>query len=229
MVQVDKLYHYLLLLFGTEEGKMVGARGREEQMTYIAIACIVAATTFVVTETKVERLRQVAIKKTELDIAWAEGILEMTKNSKVDRIKARVPSKPDDKIRYYGTASLRAGAIKGWEKTLAGYKKKLAVLKGGGAPSWPQLNHMDIKVGTVGTIDSKEYGFGAEVVQIIDDQTAIIRFAGNKNHRWAKLPTAGMVDGSEVHMEGVWEVTETKAYQTAVGSRRTIFVIERAD
>jgi hypothetical protein len=69
-----------------------------------------------------------------------------------------------------------------------------------------------------------------KILQVIDENNALCQFGtGGRLQFWFEMPTNGMVDGKIYDMEDrIFEVTGTKAYTTALGVSKTVFVFRLA-
>lgn len=194
---------------------------------FAAATCSAAAA-----ESQSERLRAIATSQTEASIAHCEALLAKFRVTKVN------PKLPEGTLIGEGgfrTLRQKERVISEFEVAIEGHQKYLADIKAGKPLIWSPLNMRSRKVGSIGTIESivdNGVDAGAFVVQVIDDENAIVRCrtyseSFGKDHLWAKMPTAGLVDGSAVRLAGVWEITGTKRFPTLNGGQRTIFLIEQ--
>jgi hypothetical protein len=127
---------------------------------------------------------------------------------------------------------LKEACVRACEEDLVFHEQRMESIRNGGPLVWPPMNTHELAVGSIGPFPQLSFrpGANAKLIQVVDPDNAIIRLGGSdfseKTNTWAKLSTAGLVDDQFVALEGVWEVTGTKTYRTALGSR-TIFVVEQ--
>lgn len=103
-------------------------------------------------------------------------------------------------------------------------------------PGFPILSVRDLQVGRIGKLrrfasvadvdDNDDF----QVSQVIDDQNLLARFdmfRGESIVVWMTMPTSGMVDDRTYSVgDHIYEVVETKQYNTALGTN-TVFRVER--
>lgn len=78
-----------------------------------------------------------------------------------------------------------------------------------------------------------------EIAQIIDESNMLVaidnlnlysRYKEQESRLiWLKSSTKGVVDGTRIKLDGVYQITGTKQYTTAIGSSKTVYVIEPID
>lgn len=108
------------------------------------------------------------------------------------------------------------------EKQLAQLKPPPKVAPRKPAPAAPRLEQLDFRKLTVG--DVGEIYAGSKVDEIIDPESMIIRFVPVDVPAVIALhPTAGLAEGRETGLGGIWEVVETRKYR-----RKTYYVIRPA-
>lgn len=125
------------------------------------------------------------------------------------------------------TAGLRRQGAKASPATkanLAKMKKEIADLKSGKTHPTPTIG-VPLKVGDIGICP----GGGGQIVQIIGDKemlgqiywgdlTIVILVRG--------VPTARLADKTALELNAIYEVSDTYKYETAIGSSKTVMVLE---
>jgi hypothetical protein len=78
---------------------------------------------------------------------------------------------------------------------------------------------LDLEVGAIGVIGN------ATAIQVVDSTNLIVSYR-NKLLWITKHPTKGVVDDSILPLPGMWKITSTKRYNTAIGGSKTVFMAE---
>lgn len=77
------------------------------------------------------------------------------------------------------------------------------------------------------SIGSMGHMSDVEIIQIQDDGNSLIRYNDSDELLWLKgVSMDGLVNGKKVILEGVYEITSTTKYTTAIGSSNTVYIIE---
>jgi hypothetical protein len=81
-------------------------------------------------------------------------------------------------------------------------------------------NRLPLEVGGVGKLS------GVEVLQVVDDDEMMVEYA--ETRLWLEgISTEGIADGVAGDLPGVYLITGTKRYETAIGGLKTVFVAKR--
>ena len=84
----------------------------------------------------------------------------------------------------------------------------------------PAMIDTPLQIGSVGTVSS------ATIVQVLDAGAFLGQIEGKD--AWIVAPTKGMVDDSQVDLDGIFEINGTKSYDTEFG-QRTVFLLTPVD
>ena len=83
-----------------------------------------------------------------------------------------------------------------------------------------------LQVGAVGVLEHRH----GNSVQVIDATNMLVEIPLTEERVWISgVSTAGIADDKGVELPQVFEVTGTTSYQTALGAKRTVLMLERFD
>jgi hypothetical protein len=165
------------------------------------------------------------IDSTTREISDYESYLE---SGRAARIVAGTPGimlYANARVASYDSEATRNQHLQSLERTIAKYKETLRELKANSPIYLADMPAEAPRIGMIGLLGA------LRIQQVVGPTEAIVERASTPSYSFwiTGVRTDGIADDSEVTPVDVFQVTSTKTYATAIGSTKTIYVLEPVD